>query len=216
MGLSSNDNKSSERTKKRAKVTKKKISQERKYHICYENVNPNDHKQRKELFDEYKKMVKNLSSEVRLFGERVTQAAAKGKLNVDEKQRHKNMVRTARARLKLVTWRFKSLDKKRRWIEFDSEAAFSLELGRMSGNVEFTIFSSKFSKKPIHIDLEKMILKKNDEKDDDEGMLNTTQIQRNVKSLGLKKCDTWECSHCGKRTSKDNNACVFCGRVKGV
>ena len=135
----------------------------------------------------------------------MTQAAAKGKLNVDEKERHKNMVRTARARLKLVTWQFK---KKGSWIEFDSEAAFSLELGRMAGNVEFTIFSSKFSKKPIHIDLAKMILTENDK--------DTTKIQRNVKSLGLKKDDTWECSRCHKRTSKDNNACVFCGRVKGV
>ena len=152
----------------------------------------------------YKKLVKNLSTEVRKFGERVTQAAAKGKLNVDEKERHKNMVRTARARLKLVTWQFK---KKGSWIEFDSEAAFSLELGRMAGNVEFTIFSSKFSKKPIHIDLAKMILTENDK--------DTTKIQRNVKSLGLKKDDTWECSRCKKRTSKDNNACVFCGAVRG-
>ena len=55
MGLSSTDDKSSERTKKRAKVAKleRKSSQELKYHIKYEKVDPSDHKQRKELFDKY-------------------------------------------------------------------------------------------------------------------------------------------------------------------
>ena len=145
-----------------------------------------------------------------MFGERVVQAAAKGMLNVDEKQRQKNMVKTARARLRLVKWQFQC-DGKTKWIQFDSEASFSLELGRMSGNTTFTIISNKFSNKPIHIDLVKMNAVKNER-----GERIITKIERQVRSLGLKEKDTWECRHCGKRTSNDNNACIFCGRVKNT
>ena len=155
----------------------------------------------------------------------MVQAAAKGMLNVDDKQREKNMIKTARARLRLVVWQFRKIKKKKTksffattskekkknmteiiWVDFDKEASFSLELGRMSGNIEFSIISKAFTK-PVHINLDTLKAREESSKN--------FSIRRKVRSLGLKVKDSWLCTFCKKRTSNDMNACVFCGKVKG-